>query len=103
MNVKGYAKLRSALDDAKVIAGISPVPVVGEEVRFVTIKFAGGLIGSAKVHDALYFSGLSCDDGVRGITDNPSDNPALRVIRANLSEIEFEDMNYMPLLSDHTD
>jgi hypothetical protein len=99
VNVKGYAKVRAALDNAKIVAGISPVPIVGEDIRFVTIKFTANLYGSLQVQDALYDNGMLCNNGARQLNGDP----ALRVIRANLHEIEFEDMNYMPILSEHTD
>lgn len=99
MNVKGYAKVRAALDNAKIIAGISPVPIVGEDIRFVTIRFSKDLFGALKVQDALCDNGLLCNHGARQINNDP----AMRFIRSNLTEIEFEDMNYMPLLSEHTD
>jgi hypothetical protein len=89
MDVKGYAKVRAALDAEGIICGISPVPAGDENFDAITLRFTSTTSQPLAIY-ALSIAGLLCDDGARLLQN---DNPALRVVRITPTTLELEDMN----------
>lgn len=86
MDIRGYAHIRKRLDDAGIVAGISPVPSTGKEVTSFTISYSPEHHESQAVVNAFARTFPSGEMRVTAIT------PEIRVVSITDGTIMCEDV-----------
>ena len=88
MDTRGYAHIRKSLDDAGIVAGISPVPSAGEEVSCFTIKYDTKRHTRRQVMNAL--GARRCESAremrITALT------PELKLVSRSRGRLTFEDV-----------